>query len=73
MYLENKGNLDFQPYSIPGTTSGRWLTMDAADLDGDGKIDLVLGNFSIIPGPIKIAASWKEGPPFIILKNIIKK
>ena len=67
LYLENKGNLDFQPFSIPGTTSGRWLTMDAADMDGDGKIDLVLGNFSIAPTLLKSAANWKEGPPCIVL------
>jgi hypothetical protein len=73
LYLENKGDLNFQPYSLPGTTSGRWLTMDAADVDGDGKTDLVLGNFSIAPTSIKAAANWKEGPPFIILKNIMKK
>ena len=73
MYLENKGNLDFQPYSLPGTISGRWLTMDAADLDGDGKTDLVLGNFSVAPASMKYADTWQKGPPFIFLKNIIKK
>lgn len=73
IYLENKGNLDFQPYSIAGTNSGRWLTMDAADFDGDGKVDVVLGNFSIAPAFVKGAANWKQGPPFLVLKNIIKK
>ena len=73
IYLANKGNLDFQPYSIPGTSVGRWLTMDAGDLNGDGKTDLVLGNFSIAPSSIKSATSWKDGPFFIKLKNIIKK
>ena len=73
IYLENKGNFDFQPYSLLGTNSGRWLTMDAGDIDGDGKIDLVLGNFSIAPSSIKSASSWKNGPPFIVLKNIMKK
>lgn len=73
IYLENKGKLDFHPYSVPGTTSGRWLTMDAGDVDIDGKADLILGNFSIAPASIKSAASWKDGPPFIILRNIIKK
>jgi hypothetical protein len=59
----NRGKFDFQPYSIPETTSGRWLTMDAADIDGDGKVDLVLGNFSIAPTFVKGAVNWKQGPP----------
>ncbi len=48
VYLKNTGNLEFQPYSFSGADMGRWLTMDAGDIDGDGKIDLILGNFSIV-------------------------
>jgi hypothetical protein len=73
LYFENSGNLDFQPYSIPGTSSGRWLTMDAGDIDGDGKTDIVLGNFSIAPSFIKSAVDWKKATSFIILKNITAK
>ena len=47
--------------------------MDAGDLDGDGKTDIVLGNFSIRPSEIKTHADWQNGPPFIVLKNIMKK
>jgi len=72
VYLANKGSHDFQPFSIPGTAVGRWLTMDVADLDGDEKPDIILGNFSIAPSFIQSATNWKEGPPFIVLKNIIK-
>ena len=72
IYLENKGKMDFQPYILPGTNTGRWLTMDAADLDGDGKTDLILGNFSLAPASLKSAINWKEGPPFVVFKNIIK-
>jgi hypothetical protein len=53
VYLENKGNFEFQPYTLPEGKLGRWLTMDAADLDGDGKTDIILGNFSIAPSFIK--------------------
>jgi hypothetical protein len=73
LYLENIGKLDFQPYKIPGTKSGRWLTMDTGDVDADGKTDIILGNFSIAPSFIKLAADWKASPPFIVLKNIIHK
>ena len=46
--------------------------MDAGDLDGDGRIDIVLGNFSIRPSVIKSLVDWQKGPPFIFLKNISK-
>lgn len=69
VYLKNTGNFEFQPFTVPGTDMGRWLTMDAGDIDGDGKIDLILGNFSIGPVMMKHKVDWKQSPPFIILKN----
>jgi hypothetical protein len=70
VYLENKGDFNFQPHTLPAGQSGRWLTMDAADFDGDGKIDLLLGNFSAAPGSLKSGVDWKKNPPFLFLKNI---
>lgn len=72
VYLENKGNFDFHPYSVPQAEMGRWLTMDAGDIDGDGKQDIILGNFSIGPAMMKHKIDWTKSPPFIILKNIGK-
>jgi len=72
VYFENKGNFNFQPYSIPEGKLGHWLTMDAGDFDGDGKTDLILGNFSIGPAIMSHKVDWKKSPPFIILKNIAK-
>jgi hypothetical protein len=72
VYLENKGAFDFYPYSLPEAKLGRWLTMDVADYDGDGKIDIILGNFSLGPSFTKSNVDWKHGPPFIILKNMSK-
>ena len=73
IYLDNKGNMNFEPYTIPGTAAGRWLTMDAGDIDGDGKQDIILGNFAIAPATTPLAQTWKDGAPFIVLKNIMKK
>lgn len=72
VYLENEGNFKFKPFSILQTQAGRWLTMDAGDVNGDGKIDLILGNFSMGAGKTKPKRDWKLGPPFMILQNMGK-
>ena len=69
VYLKNEGNFNFTPYSVPEAQNGRWLTMDAGDLDGDGKIDIVLGNFTLGPSVFKSKGEQAQTPPFIILKN----
>ena len=69
VYFENGGGLNFKASSIPATQSGRWLTMDVGDLDGDGRLDIVLGNFSA-PSMFKSSRSFEKGPPFLLLKNV---
>jgi FG-GAP-like repeat len=73
VYLENKGDLDFYPYSLPAAETGRWLTMDAGDYDKDGWTDVILGNFSVAPSFIKSTVDWKNAPSFLVLKNTGKK
>lgn len=52
LYLENKGNsqfgdrFQFEPFAIKEFNEGKWLTMDAGDMNGDGYDDIVLGNFT---------------------------
>jgi hypothetical protein len=70
IYLKNNGNFNFQSYSVPSSKYGRWLTMDAGDFDEDGKIDLILGNFSFGGRMLKSSVDWTKQPPFLILKNI---
>jgi hypothetical protein len=69
VYLENIGNGQFSPHSVPGTECGRWITMDIADADGDGKPDILLANCSVGPAFLSSVTDWKKGPPFIILTN----
>ena len=80
VYLENEGKtandraaFNFRPYSFPEAKSGRWLTMDAGDIDGDGRLDLVLGNFSLGAPGMKSINNWKNFAPFVVLKNVGKK
>lgn len=72
LYLENNGSNLFKTYSLPQARAGRWLTIDADDLDGDGKIDLVLGNFSYGPVMMQPKVDWVKGASFLFLKNTSK-
>lgn len=60
VYLENLGDLVFDASTRSEALSGRWIAMDAADADGDGDIDLVLGSYLDGPGevPAKLSQQW---------------
>jgi hypothetical protein len=72
VYLENQGGLKFAARTFPDCYRGRWLTMDAADLDGDGDVDIVLGGVYKTPfrAPEPLLQRWqREGPSLLILRN----
>jgi hypothetical protein len=72
VYLENQDRGEFTAHSFADSLSGRWLTMDAGDLDGDGRLDIVLGAYNQGPTyvPHLLFEQWqKTGASVLILKN----
>lgn len=76
IYLENKGHLKFNDYSFPQASKGRWLVMDAGDLDADGDVDLVLGSFVyFLPqgDTTGLGKKWlTTSPSVIVLENTVR-
>src|SRR5260221_9249286 len=69
VYLENTGHMSFKPHSLPAARAGRWLTMDTGDVDGDGRPDIILGNFAVGPVLSRSSVNWKNGPSFLLLRS----
>jgi hypothetical protein len=68
VYLENKGNYNFEASSIHEFSEGSWLTMDAADIDGDGDDDIVIGSLvPPIPASMQQAKAQKNKKAVLLL------
>lgn len=76
VYLENRGDFEFIDYSFPEAINGRWIVMDAVDMDADGDIDIALGSH-VLFGPkgdtTGLKKKWlSKGPSIIVLENTIR-
>lgn len=69
VYFENTGAGRFQPRTWPGADVGRWLVMDAGDVDGDGDEDIVLGSSyrSSANTPQVWKDHWRKGKSGLLL------
>lgn len=67
IYFENNGD-SFEPHSTQFATEGRWLRINAEDLDDDGDKDILLTALDFNKGiPEDLLESWKAKPVSILL------
>ncbi|MBR9777724.1 MAG: VCBS repeat-containing protein [Cytophagales bacterium] len=70
VYLENKGDMNFDAFTFSGSADGRWMAMDAGDMDGDGDLDLLLGSMIFGTDYTRFFEKWSDGTlPFAWLEN----
>ncbi|HAK78013.1 MAG TPA: hypothetical protein DCM71_14160, partial [Runella sp.] len=71
LYFSNKGNFLFDVSSTPAAAAGKWLTLEAADIDRDGDTDLVLGSYFHNVGELTklMFKGILSIPQLLVLKN----
>jgi hypothetical protein len=76
VYLENRGDDKFAPATFGDFAAGRWQVMDAADADGDGDLDILLGScvLDIYCAPTPFWQRWQRSRhPIMLLENTTRK
>ncbi|MDQ1088809.1 hypothetical protein QE390_003355 [Siphonobacter sp. SORGH_AS 1065] len=73
IYFEQDARKQWVPHAVPVHANGRWICMDAKDWDGDGDLDIVLGNYSRgFNNQEDYKPNWNLNLPLIVLKNRTK-
>ncbi len=69
LFLENKGDLSFEPYRIRNANAGRWMVLDAGDLDQDGDQDIMIGAYTLGPGdvPEDLRRKWFQSDNHVMI------
>jgi hypothetical protein len=72
IYFEQTGKMEFKARTFPEYKLGRWMVMDAADIDHDGDQDILLGAFDVKNSDCSEATydQWiKDDVPVLVLEN----
>ncbi len=74
IYFENKDG-NFIPQITKMGSKGRWLTMEATDIDDDGDCDLILAALDFNSGvPVTLVDQWKKDrTSILVLRNKLNK
>lgn len=74
VYLRNEGDTRFAAFTAAELSRGRWMTMDAGDMDRDGDVDVVLGGAYTRTGMFAYMDTYRElaasAPSILILENL---
>lgn len=74
IYFEQDKAMHFKPHAVPVSQYGRWFSMDVNDFNGDGKPDIVLGNYSKgLSIQSNVNTNDNARIPLIVLENQIRK
>lgn len=74
VFLEQTDPMEFAPSILPKTQGSRWLSIDAGDVTGNGRVDLVLGGAGLTHGipedfHERFLERFNDLPPVLILEN----
>ena len=69
VYLENNGDLSFESFRIKDANAGRWMVLDAGDVDQDGDEDIMIGAYTLGPGnvPEDLRRKWFESETHVMI------
>ena len=76
MYFENTGRYTFEPYAFSVASRDQWNVMTTADLNGDGRLDVIIGAMdlqSIATMQRRFGSAGGGGDPILLFQNTMQR